>query len=211
LSKLEELKTIPVISQADALFSKTQQRVLGLLFGKPDRRFYTNEIVRWADMGRGTITRELERMTRASILISYKEGNQRYFQANSDNPIFEELINLVRKTFGVVDVIKNALMPLYSEIEYAFIYGSIAKKTENKNSDIDLMLIGKEIDYSDIMQLLIPAEDKVKRNINPTIYTSYDFKKKLQGKNSFVSRVMEQEKLVIKGKVDELYSASGIK
>jgi len=194
------------ISYADALFSKTQQRVLSLLYGKPDKRYFTNEIVRAADMGRGTVTRELDRLTNASILISYKEGNQRYFQANMENPIFDELVNIVRKTFGVVDIIKTSLMPIFSNIDYSFIYGSVAKNTATKNSDIDLMLIGHQLEYSEIMGLLILVEEKINRRINPTIYTVDDFKEKLLSKNSFISRVMEQEKLIIKGKMEELSS-----
>ena len=98
------------ITMADALFTKTQQRVLGLLYGKPDESFYTNEIVRWADMGRGTIRRELDRLVLAGILRRTQEGNQHHYQANPGCPIYKELIGIVKKTFGIVDVLKQALI-----------------------------------------------------------------------------------------------------
>jgi len=100
---------MPSTSLGDALFTKTQQRVLGLLYGKPDARFYTNEILRMAGMGRGTITRILDGFVSLGILVSYREGNQRYYQANSQNPIYNELVSIVRKTFGITDVMKTVL------------------------------------------------------------------------------------------------------
>jgi len=114
-------------SIGDALFTKTQQRVLGLLYGTPDKSFYTNEIMRWADMGRGTIRRELDRLVSAGILSVTPEGNQNHYQAKQDNPVYTELLGIVRKTFGVADVIRQAMKPLSGQIKLAFIYGSIAK------------------------------------------------------------------------------------
>lgn len=89
---------MPSTAIGDALFTRTQQRVLALLYGKPDKSFYTNEIVRWADMGRGTIRRELERLVSAGVLVSSREGNQLHFRANASNPVFDELVSIVRKT-----------------------------------------------------------------------------------------------------------------
>jgi DNA-binding transcriptional ArsR family regulator len=96
-------------SIGDALFTKTQQRVLGLLYGKPGQSFYTNEIVRRADMGRGTVRRELERLTAAGLVVVRREGNQHHYQANSSCPVYQELLGIVKKTFGVADVIRTAL------------------------------------------------------------------------------------------------------
>ena len=48
-----------LIGLSEALFSKTQRRVLGLLFGNPDRSYYTNEVVRFAGAGIGAVQREL--------------------------------------------------------------------------------------------------------------------------------------------------------
>ena len=81
-----------VTSIGDALFTKTQQKVLGLLFGKPDKSFYTNEIMRWVSMGRGTVSRELDRLVSAGILTSTRAGNQNHYQANMSNPVYHELV-----------------------------------------------------------------------------------------------------------------------
>ena len=186
---------LQITNIADSLFTKTQQKVLGLLFGNPDATFYSNEIVRLADMGKGTIRRELEKMTSAGLLTLKRIGNQNHYQANPESPIYNELVSISRKTFGIADVIRQALQPMVSSIQSAFVYGSIAKGEDTAKSDIDLMIIGEGIAYTDLMNLLIPLEKALQRPINPSIYTLADFKKKLDEKNSFLTRVMEQEKI----------------
>ncbi len=190
-------------SIGDALFTKTQQRVLSLLYGKPDKSFYTNEIVRKAAMGRGTIRRELERLASAGLVAVTREGNQLHYRANAENPVYSELLNIVRKTFGVADVIREALQPLDSRIELAFVYGSVAKTADVESSDIDLMLVGDGLIYGDVVDLLIPAEESLQRPVNPTIYNPADFKAKMKEGSSFLIRVMERPKLMIKGVIDD--------
>jgi len=176
---------------------------LGLLYGTPDKSFYTNEIMRWADMGRGTIRRELDRLVSAGILSVTPTGNQKHYQARQDNPVYSELLGIVRKTFGVAAVVRQTLKPLNSRIELAFIYGSIAKGTDARMSDIDLMLIGEGLNYGDVMDVLMPLEESLQLPVNPTIYTSAEFTSKLNQNNSFLVRVMEQPKLMIRGAIDD--------
>lgn len=85
----------------DALFTKSQQKVLGLLYGRPDKSFYTNEIVRWASMGKGSICRELTRFVASGILTISSVGNQRHYQANTECSLYPELCSLVRKMYGI--------------------------------------------------------------------------------------------------------------
>lgn len=190
-------------SISDALFTKTQQKVLGLLFGMPDKSFYTNEIMRWASMGRGTVGRELDKLVNAGLLTATREGNQNHYQANSENPIYTELVSIVKKTFGVADEIRDVVQLFDDNIELAFIYGSIARGTESKSSDIDLMLVGKGLHYGDIIEVLMPLEETLQRTINPTIYDTKDFATKLDKGNSFLTRVMEQPKIMIKGVIND--------
>ena len=192
-----------VTSISDALFTKSQQKVLGLLYAKPDKSFYTNEIMRWAAMGRGTISRELDKLVAAGLLTVSRTGNQNHYQADDTNPIYNELVGIVKKTFGFADEIRHALQPYDKQIELAFIYGSISKGTDTKASDIDLMLVGKALNYSDIMETLLPLEETLQRTINPTLYKKADFINKLNEGDSFISRVMEQSKIIIKGVIND--------
>lgn len=188
----------------DALFTTTQQRVLGLIYTQPDKSFYTREILRLTGMGVATIKRELDRMLEAGILTLTRIGNQHHFQANPDCPIYKELLSIVDKTFGIADVLRAALEPVKALVAYGFVYGSIAKGKEKAKSDIDLMLIGSDLSYAEVMDLLIPVEEKLGRPINPSIYSLRDFRKKLDEKNSFLTRVMQQEKIEVMGSADDI-------
>lgn len=192
---------------ADALFTKTQQRVLGLLYGKPDKSFYTNEIVRWADMGRGTVTRELEKLTGAGLVAVSKEGNQQHYQASPDNPIFDELVSIARKTFGVADVVRAALKPVDEQVFCAFIYGSVAKGAATAKSDVDLLVISDSLAYADLMTCLVTAEEILSRAINPSVYELEQFKSKWRDNNAFISKVMEQPKIWLKGSEHDIGTA----
>lgn len=196
-----------VTSIAEALFTKTQQRVLGLLYGKPDKSFYTNEIVRMAAMGRGTVTRELEKLTSSGILNSSKEGNQQHYQANRDNPIFGELVSIATKTFGVADVVRQALTPIDGQVLCAFIYGSVAKGEATVKSDIDLLFISDKLAYADLMECLVDAEKTLSRPINPSVYDLEQFKQKWQEDNAFISKVMDQPKIWLKGSENDISSS----
>lgn len=190
---------MPAISLSEALFSSTQRKILGLLYGKPTQSFYANEIARHAQVGKGSLMRELEHLHSAGILTLSRQGNQTHYQANAQCPIFPELIGIVRKTFGIAEPLRLALLPLAKQLSWAFVYGSIAKGSDQVSSDIDLMLIGENLSYSDVMEHLLPLEEQLGRTINPSLYSLQSWQAmKLEG-NSFVLRVEEQDKLDLIG------------
>jgi predicted nucleotidyltransferase len=192
------------ISLADALFSKVQGRVLGLLFGNPDRSFYANELYRLAGSGTGAGVRELTKLSASGLVTVSRIGNQKHYQANRDAPIFEELRGIVLKTSGMADVLRQGLLPVAERISTAFIYGSIAKGTDSARSDIDVMVIGENIAYPDVYSALIPAEERLGRKISPAIYSRDDVTRKLKEENSFLTRIMSQPKIFLIGSEHDL-------
>jgi predicted nucleotidyltransferase len=192
------------IGLADALFSKVQQRVLGLLFVNADRSFYTNEIVRFVDSGIGVVQRELEKLAASGLVTTRKIGNQKHYQASRDTPIFEELRGIMLKTVGLADILRTALLPLSDKIHVAFVYGSIAKGNDTAKSDIDVFIIGDTVAYADLYNLLSSSEAKLGRPVNPSIYSIQELQRKLMEKNAFVLRVFEQPKIFLLGSADAL-------
>ena len=187
---------------SDALFTMTQQRVLCLLYTRPDRSFYTNEILRSTGMGVATIKRELDRMVAAGILTLRRQGNQHHYQANPDCPIYQELLSIVRKTFGVVDVLRQALDPLADRIDWGFVFGSVASGKESANSDLDLMLIG-DISFTEAVTALHSVQETLSREINPKVYRSDEWKQLLKEKEAFINEVLLKPRLDVIGKWDE--------
>jgi predicted nucleotidyltransferase len=188
----------------EALFSKTQRQVLGLLFGNPDRSYYANEIVRLAGVGIGTVQRELEKLSGAGLLSVKKVGNQKHYQADRQSPIFEELRGIVLKTFGVGDVLRLAMAELADKVKVAFVYGSVAKGTDKASSDIDVMIISEELSYDMVFSALSPVESKLGRSVNPTLYKPSEFRDKLTADSGFMNRVMEQPKIFLIGTENDL-------
>ena len=189
---------------SDALFTKTQQRVLGLLFGNPDRSYYANEIVRLAGSGIGAVHRELEKLAAAGIIDVRRVGNQKHYQANRQSPIFDELRGIAVKTFGIADVLRSFLEPFAERIRAALIYGSVAKESDTAGSDIDLMIVSGDLSYADLFTVLSEAEDKLGRSVQPTVYKPAEFQHKLKGDNAFLQRVMEQPVIYLIGSQDDL-------
>lgn len=189
---------------ADALFTKTQQRVLGVLYAQTERSFFANEIVRLAETGTGAIHRQLEHLTQAGLLIETRQGNQRHFQANQAAPIFEELRGIVLKTFGLVDVLRAALLPLAGQIAVAFVYGSVARREDKASSDIDLLVLTETLAYPELYQILGDAERHLGRTVNPTVFKPDELaRKRLEG-SAFISRILDQPKIFVLGTENDL-------
>ena len=187
---------------ANALFPKVRQRVLAVLFGAPNRSFYSNEVIGLARSGAGAVQRELADLAGAGLLTVRKQGNQKHFQANAASPVFAELRGLVLKTMGLADVLRAALAPLAPQIERAFVFGSIAKQQDTAASDVDLLVVSDTLGYSDVFAALEGASQTLGRTINPALYTAADFRARLQGDNAFVNRVMQQPKIWLIGQED---------
>jgi len=188
---------------ATTLFSKSRRAILSLLYGHADEAFYLRQIARAAGVGLGAVQRELKQLTDAGIICRTVQGRQVYYRANEKCPIFNELKNMVRKTFGVADVIKQSLATVADKIRVAFIFGSIARSADDRKSDIDLMIVGT-ISFGDVVSLLSSAEEKLGREVNAVVYPIAEFKKKVKEDHHFVKTVLEDEKIFVIGDEGEL-------
>lgn len=191
-------------SLADALFTKTQQRVLGVLFSHPERSLYASELIRTAGTGSGAAQRELAKLENSGIVVTRRVGHQKHYQANIASPLFVELQSIVLKTIGLAQPLQAALKPLSGSIRAAFVHGSIAKGTDRASSDVDLLIISEILTYGDVFSALEKAANKLGRQVNPTVYTTAEFVKRAGQENAFVTRTLEQPKLWIIGGEDDL-------
>lgn len=192
------------MSIATALFSDSQSRVLRWLFGQPEREFHLSELRRLTGLGSASLQRELNRLAEAGLVRSERVGNLRRFQANPQSPVYGELVGLTRKTLGVEPLLREALQPLAPDLQAAWVYGSIAKQTDTAQSDVDVMLIGRNLQLARVLELLVPLEAQLGRKINPTCYTPAEFKRRRAEPGSFVNRVLAQPILPLIGNADEL-------
>jgi predicted nucleotidyltransferase len=192
-------RTPHVVSLSDALFSKVQQRVLALIFSHPERSFYTTEIVQQVRSGVGAVERELSRLERSGLVSAERIGNRKYFRANQATPVFEDLRGLIEKTAGFAEPIKKSLEPYANSIKSAFVYGSVAKGTDTAQSDIDLMVIGDDLNYSDLYTAAQNVERKLRRKVHPLFLSPEDWHRRISDKGSVFSKINHSPKIFIIG------------
>lgn len=195
---------VPRTSLAGALFSTTQQRVLGLLFGQPERSFFATELIQLAGAGSGAVQREIQRLIESGLITVSPVGNQKHYQANRAAPIFNELHGIVVKTLGPADVLRAALAPLATHMRAALLYGSVAKGSDGAASDIDVLIVADDLALEDVYAALAPAEKRLGRRISPTLYTAKEFARRRAAGNAFITKVLAGRHTLLAGSADAL-------
>ena len=178
--------------------------MLGVLFGNPGRSFYANEIISRAGAGTGAVQRELAKLEEASLVKVTRLGNQKHYQANEAAAVYGALHELVLRTSGLADILRDSLAPLASRISAAFVYGSVAKGQDGATSDIDLMIVSDDLAYADLFKLLENAGQRLGRPVNPAIYSAAELAKRVREHKSFAVRVLKQPKIWLVGSEDAL-------
>jgi len=185
------------LRMVDALFTSTQQKVLGLFFCFPDRRYFPVELVEQARGGTGAVRRELEALVAARLVLVSMQGKRRLYQANRAAPVFHELHRLMVKTVGVADPIRDALRPISKRIERAFIYGSVAEGTEHAESDVDLVVVADGLTLEELFRSLSRAERRIGRSISPSLYARREYATRVQNKSPFLTKVLAKDRITI--------------
>jgi len=181
--------------------SKTRVEILKLFIFNPENSFYMRQISSLIGLAIIGVQRELANLETLGILSKYRDGNRIYFKIRKDCSIYSDLKNIMLKTAGIAEVLKNRLNDA-DEIDFAFIFGSYAKGEENLNSDIDLMVIGN-ITTKKLSKILSDAKVKLAREINYFTITPKEFRLKLKEKNHFISSIAKEEKIFLIGSKDE--------
>lgn len=193
----------PALDPAVVLFGSTRRRVLAWLLGHADQAYYLRELVRHTGAAVGAAQRELEQLTAAGLVCREVRGNQVYFQANQKAAIFPELQGLFAKTVGLVDILREVLMPLANRIRAAFVFGSAARGELHAASDIDLLVVG-DISFGDMIVEIKEAERRLGREVNPAVYSEDEFEAKIREKQHFVTSVLARPKLFVLGEDHDL-------
>lgn len=182
--------------------SKIRQDLLALFFTNPSQKYYLRELHRMLGYSAGSIRRELLKFQKDELFNTHKVGNLLYYSLNTKHPLFKELKGIVSKTVGIEGSLRGALSTI-KKIEYAFIYGSFAAKREKGISDIDLMIIG-DPDTSQLNEKIAELEKKLRRDINPTIYSLKEYKTKKQQKSGFIMDLLNNPKMMLIGREGDL-------
>lgn len=182
--------------------SKTRRAVFNLYFTNPEAEYYLRELERTLSLPVSMIRKELLQLEKEGLFVSYRKGNLVYYHINKSYPLFAELKSIVFKTIGIQGLLKELLGKIKG-IDVAFIYGSFARNSENAASDIDLFVIGNP-NENELVREINSAEKAIKREINYTLYSAAEFKKKKRAKDSFILDLLENPRIFLTGDKDAL-------
>ncbi|GGZ10575.1 ArsR family transcriptional regulator [Pseudoduganella plicata] len=189
---------------ASALFTPAQQKLLGLMFVRVNEGFHLNEIMRLTGLGSASAQRELKRLHESGLIVSERIGNVRQFRPNKESLVYEELASIVKKTFGLVSVLNSALAPMRKSLNVAFVYGTTAKEQGASTDAIELLLIGENTTYGELLSRLPVAERILRRKINPNLYSVPDFRRRLRERQGFILDVLNERKIFVLGDETDL-------
>lgn len=178
--------------------SRTRVEILKLLLLNPKNSYYLREIEQYVKSPVRAVQREMENLHHIGLIEMSARGNRRYYSVNQNFPIYQELKSILLKTVALGEVLRKVFKAHQQDIKLAFIYGSYAKQTENTLSDIDLLVIGN-ISPRQLSEILRQPKSDLRREINFTIYSVKEFKKKLDEKNHFLLNVLKSKKIYLVG------------
>ena len=167
--------------------SRVRGDLLTLFFLNPEASYYLRELGRRFNVSAGTLARELKQFSHEGLLQREARGKEVFYRLNRTHALFPEIKGIIEKTRGIPVRLAEGLQPIKS-IRQAYIYGSFAKGTPAANSDIDLLLLGRETPAS--KELFKQLERKFGRSINVTAYEPKEFETKRKDPSEFLFEVM---------------------
>ncbi|MEW5900388.1 MAG: nucleotidyltransferase domain-containing protein [Acidobacteriota bacterium] len=182
--------------------SKIRQALLALYFSNAGNKYYLRQLERLLRYSAGNIRRELLRLRGAQLLKTERIGNLLYYSLNQNHPLFEELKSIVSKTIGV-EASLRALLSSARNIKVAFIFGSVAIKSEKETSDVDVFIIGKP-EWSLLNEKIRGLELRLKREINLAVYSWKEYQAKKKAKSGFILNLLKNPKIMLVGSEDDL-------
>ncbi|MBV9297596.1 MAG: nucleotidyltransferase domain-containing protein [Verrucomicrobia bacterium] len=194
-------------SVLDSLFPAIRQQVLAAMIFEPKKWWYLSELAGQIGTSPSSLQRELAALTWSGLLEHRQDGRRTYYRSNTDSPVFSALHELFAKTLGIIPALQTEFLAFKDKVNLAFIYGSIAREEEQSHSDVDLMVIGS-ISTADLVPTLKRLEQSFQREINVTRYSEKEFKQKIRNKNHFLSSVLKEKIVMIKGTQNELEAAA---
>ncbi len=105
---------------------------------------------------------------------------------------------------SVTDVLRAALAALAPRIDAAFVYGTTAGMALAGKHDIDMMIVGRNITHADVLAPLIDAAKYLGRMINPSVYSTDEWTRKLAAGNRVLLAMQKQHKVFIIGSAERI-------
>ena len=181
------------------MFGSKQILILAILSENPQKEYYLHELGRLVGKKPGVFQIGINSLEKHGWVTSRKQGTLRLFKINEQHPLYKEIKSFVRKTVGVEAQLKEVLVSIEG-IEKALIYGSYAKDSMRPDSDVDVLVVVNKTQAEDnLVSGLSRVEKAIGREINYKLYTEKDFKQKRKDKDPFLTEVLTDKYILLKG------------
>lgn len=187
------------------LGSKTRARLLSIFATNPREEFLASQLILRSGLSETSVRYELPRLVHLGLVRERKVGQEKLYRANDTHPLFPEIKQMVYKTAGLGEALRQAIGEI-SGVIAAFIYGSVAKGTENPQSDIDLFILGSP-KRSPLSSALRRAEERIGREINLTSMTPAEWRERRAANETFTGELLRSPKIFLIGDEQSLSRA----
>lgn len=195
-----KLQQDPVLER---LFSsRVRIQLLSLFLLHPDRREHIRALASEMEAQYSAVWKELNKLEEAGLLLSEEVGGRKVYALNPNSPILPELRNILLKTLGAGDLIRDSIADLEG-LEAAFVFGSFAGGEIDAESDLDLMLIG-DLDVAQVTQVIDDLEGRLAREVNYAVFTREEWNSRLEEEDPFATDVRDAPKVMLVGSEDDL-------
>jgi len=177
--------------------SRVRVQLLSLLLLNPGQSFHIRQLARRLNASYSNVRRELQNLTELGLLNRQTVANATHFSANESHFLYHDLRNILLKTEGLGDVIRERLAQT-GNIDLALVYGSTAEGKERVDSDIDLLIVGSP-DMAEVEDALDGVETRIGRPVNYTLYSPAEWERKVAERDPFLMRVMAGKRIVLLG------------
>lgn len=186
----------------DFMFSPYRRQMLAVLFLHADEQFHVRQLERLTGISAGSLHRELRALADTGLLRRERQGNQVLYQVDKACTIYDELASIFRKTIGLAFQIRDALFPISTRIDSAFIFGSMASGTHHAGSDLDICVLG-DVELFDVVKALGPIQEQLRIEANPVVIKTAKFRDLLKAHDRFAQRILNEQKIFVIGDEDE--------
>ena len=171
------------------------KKILNYFFVNPHENLYVNELSRKLDLDKRNLAKKIKELEREGILSCQPRGNLKLYSINLRYPLYQEYRKIIMTTVGLEGQLGNILKKV-DGIKEAYIYGSYAENTMNSHSDIDLLVVGS-VNVVVVQKSISKLQRDIDREINATVMTQADFKRRRKEKDPFVSGILKQKNIKI--------------
>lgn len=149
-----------------SMFGKGKEKILECFYKNRKKEFYFSEILRETGLTQNTTLKHLKNLQELGLIISTKKIGNTFYKINAKNPLLYAIFSYFdyKKLNELPFERKSAINEFLDKIKIKpliiLLFGSTAKGTFGKDSDIDLLLIYNKKESE---------EYKLKKDIEATI------------------------------------------